>query len=109
MAEREQAVNPGHPYTRFSFGFMAALLLLMILLRLATPFVAALFAYLALKKLAFFKRGPKWLAVVIFLILLSAVAYGLGYFIHQAVHALPEIADKAIPSLIDTAKQKGIE
>ena len=79
---------------------MAGLLVLIILLRLATPFVAALFAYLALRCLTLPKRAGKWLAVVIFLVLLSGAAYGLGYFIHQTIHALPEIADKAIPSII---------
>ncbi len=109
MAEREQSFHPNPAYTRFSFLFMAGLLLLMILLRLATPFVAALFAYLALKRLTIPRRGGKWLAVAIFLVALSATAYGLGYFIHQTIHALPEIADKAIPSVLDTAQRNGIE
>jgi len=109
MAERKQSVDTRHPYRRFSFLFMAGLLVLIILLRLATPFVAALFAYLALRCLTLPKRGGQWLAVAIFLVLLSGAAYGLGYFIHQTIHALPEIADKAIPSIIDTAQRNGIE
>lgn len=109
MAERRQPTLPLDPYTRFSFLFMIGLFVLMILLRLATPCLAVLFTYLALSRLTLPWRGGKWLAVFIFLVLLSGAAYGLGYFIHQTVLALPEIADKAIPSVIDTAQRNGIQ
>ena len=88
---------------------MAGLFVLMILLRLATPLLAALFTYLALNCLTLPKRGGKWVAVAIFLILLSGAAYALGFFIHRTIDALPQIADKAIPSLIDTAQRNGIQ
>ena len=88
---------------------MAGLALLIVWLRLATPLVAALFAYLALKRLEIPKRGGKALAVIIFLVGLAAIAYGLGYFVNQTVRALPEIGDKAIPAIITWAKQYGIE
>src|ERR1700674_5175654 len=88
---------------------MVGLLILMILLRLATPLLAALFTYLALNRLTLPKRGGKWLAVAIFLVFLFGAAYALGYFIHQTIHALPEIADKAIPSVIDTAQRNGFQ
>ena len=88
---------------------MAGLLLLMIVLRLGLPLVAALFTYLALNRLNLPKLGGKWMAVTVFLILFSAAVYALGYFIHQTVHALPEIADKAIPSVIETAQRNGIQ
>jgi len=78
-------------------------------LRLATPLLAALFTYLALTRLEFDRRGGKWLGVGVFLVLLSGIVYVLGYFINQTVGALPEIADKAIPSLIASAKAHGIE
>ena len=87
---------------------MAGLFILMGALHLATPLLASLFAYLALAQLNF-KRGSKWLAVAIFLLLLSAGAYGLGYVINQSIHSLPEIADKAIPQVIQWAKQYQIE
>jgi len=105
--------NQGTPgfrgMARFSHLFMAGLLLVIIVLHLATPLLAALFSYLALTRFSFSGRRGKWLAVVVFLALLGAMAYGLGFFINQAVRALPEIADKAIPSIIDAARQKGIE
>lgn len=94
---------------RFSFGFMGGLLVLMILLRMGTPLVSALFTFLALERLAPARRGGKWLAVGVFTLLLLGAAYALGHFIHETVHALPEIADKAIPSVIDTAQRHGIE
>ena len=110
MTPSEQPIRPLPLPVRFSFFFMLGLLILIILLRLATPLLAALFTYLALSGLAFRKkRGGKWLAVAIFLVVLLGAAYALGYFVRQTVHALPEIADKAIPSVIDTAQKNGIE
>jgi predicted PurR-regulated permease PerM len=94
---------------RFSFFFMAALLLLIIGLRLATPLLAALLSYLALSRLSLGKRVGKWLAVCAFLVCLSSIAYGPGYFVNRTVKALPEIADKAIPSVISWARPCNIE
>jgi predicted PurR-regulated permease PerM len=94
---------------RISFLFMLGTLVLVGCLHLATPLLVAFFAYLALTKLQFMKRGGKWLAVVLFLILLSGVAYGLGHFVKQTIRALPEIADKAIPSVIEWARQQQVE
>ncbi len=94
---------------RISYFFIAATLVLAGWLHLATPFVAALFAYFALTKLDFMKGRAKWLAVVLFVILVAGVAYGLGYFINQAVEALPRIADKAIPAIIQWAREHSVE
>ena len=108
MAGYNQSISWSGGLVRFSHLFMVGLLVMVILLHLATPLLAALFSYLALTRLTF-SRGGKWLAVLIFLVLLAAIAYGLGFFINQTIRALPEIADKAVPSFIDTARQKGIE
>src|SRR5262245_21500460 len=105
MAEFQPTARPLSPQVRFSFIFMAGLFVVMVLLRLAVPLLAALFAYLALTRLVFVKRGGKALAVAIFLILAFGAAYALGNFIHQTAHALPDIAEKAIPSVIETAKR----
>jgi len=109
MVEPEKPNRHLSSYARFSYLFMVGLLVMIILLRLATPLLAALFAYLALSRLTLPRRGGKWLAVAIFLVLLSSASYALGFFIHKTVDALPEIADKAIPSLIDTAQRNGIQ
>src|SRR5437899_1863106 len=108
MAESD-LLQPGPSNAgRFSYYFMVGVFVLLIGLHLATPLLAALFTYLALTRLHFFRRGGKWLAVLMFLVCLGAIAYGLGYFVRQTVKALPEIADKAIPSIIETARQKEI-
>jgi predicted PurR-regulated permease PerM len=88
---------------------MIGLLLVMIFLRLGSPLVAALFTYLALNRLTWPRFGGKWLAIGLFLVFFLGAVYALGYFVHQTVHALPEIADKAIPSVIDTAQRNGIQ
>jgi predicted PurR-regulated permease PerM len=100
--------SPSKP-RRISYLFILATLVLAGWLHLATPLLATLLAYLALAKLHFLKRGGKALAVVVFLVLLAGIIYGLGFFIHRAVRDLPEIADKAIPPIIDWAKQHQIE
>jgi predicted PurR-regulated permease PerM len=93
----------------FSYGFMAVVLVLVGILHLGLPFIAALFAYLALTKLNFIRRRGRWLPVLIFIILFAALAYGLGYVINQAVRILPDVAERAIPSVIQLAKQHQIE
>ena len=98
----------GRP-ARISYLFMLGTLVLMGCLHLATPLLVAFFGYLALTKLHFVKRGGKLLAVALFLVLISGVAYGLGHFINHTVRALPDIADKAIPSVIQWAREYQIE
>jgi predicted PurR-regulated permease PerM len=95
--------------SRYSYLFMAGLAVLIVYLHLATPLLAALFAYLALSRLETRKRVGKALAVIFFLVAVSSIAYALGYFINQTIHALPEIGDKAIPAIIAWARQYGIE
>ena len=94
---------------RISYLFMLGTLVLLGFLHLATPLLVAFFAYLALTKLHFQKRVGKWLTVALFVVLVSAVSYGLGHFVNQSIRALPEIADKAIPSVIQWAREYQIE
>jgi predicted PurR-regulated permease PerM len=96
--------------TRIAYWFMLGLFIVMAWFHLATPFLVALLGYLALSKLHFVKgaRG-KWLAVVLFLVLVSGIAYGLGHLINQTIQALPKIAEAAIPSIIQWARQHQIE
>src|SRR5262249_964907 len=107
MAGHRQSELAADSSGRFSYLFMLGALVLVIGLHLSTPLLAALFTYLALTRLLLSRRGGKWLAVVVFLALLASATYALGYFVNQTVRALPEIADKAIPSIIETAKRKG--
>ena len=94
---------------RISYLFMLGTLVLLGFLHLATPLLVAFFAYLALTKLHFQKRVGKWLTVALFVVLVSAVAYGLGHFVNQTVRALPDIANEAIPSVIRWAQQQQIQ
>ena len=94
---------------RVSYVFMLGTILLVGWLHLATPFLVALFGYFALSKLYFVKRRGKWLTVALFLVIVIGIAYAVGHLINQTVRALPVIADKAIPSIIQWAKQHQIE
>ena len=94
---------------RISYLFILGTLVLVGCLHLATPLLVAFFAYLALSILHFRRRVGKWLTVALFVVLVSAVTYGLGFFVNQSLRALPEIADKAIPSVIQWAQHNQIE
>jgi predicted PurR-regulated permease PerM len=97
----------GKPVT-FSYWLILTALVLAGWLHLAGAFVATLFAYFALSKLHIQTRGGRAIALVFFLILLSGIGYGLGFLINRAVSDLPEIAEQAIPSVIDYARQHHI-
>jgi predicted PurR-regulated permease PerM len=109
MADVAPIQPPQDRPTRFSYLFMAGTLILVGGFRLATPLLVAFFAYLALTKLHLVKRGGKALAVGLFLVLVSAIFYGLGHFMNDTVRALPEIANKAIPAVIQWAREYQIE
>ena len=94
---------------RLSFLFIAGTLLVTAWLHLATPFVAALFSYLALEKIHSVKKKWKGLTVTVFLVVLATIAYGLGYITREAVRVLPAVADQAIPSVLELAKKNNIE
>src|SRR5215813_6746551 len=94
---------------RVSFLFITGTLVLVGWLHLATPLIAALFTYLALTRLHFLKGRGKWASVALFFIIVGFLAYGLGYSINQAVSSLPEIADRAVPLVIQWAKEYKIE
>src|SRR3954468_571611 len=85
---------------RFSYGFIAVAIVLIAWFHLGAAFIAVLFSFLALQKLQLVKRGGRILPIALFLILIAAVAYGLGYVVNQAVKVLPHVAEQAIPSVI---------
>ncbi|MBI5387699.1 MAG: AI-2E family transporter [Verrucomicrobia bacterium] len=94
---------------RVSYVFVVLTFALVGWLHLATPLLAALFSYFALTKLHFEVRGGKWIAITLFLLLASAAGWGMAYFTHQSVDALPKIADEAIPSIARWAAEYQIE
>src|SRR5438445_11345546 len=92
---------------RISYVIMAALLVLIGWLHLATLVLTAFFGYFALNLLSFGRS--KVLAVVLYLILVAAIGYGLFYFSRQAYKTLPAIAEETIPKVTEYAEQQGIE
>ena len=90
-----------------SYGVFAGLLILVGVLHLATPLLAALFCYLALTKLAFW--GKKWIAITLFAVLLVAVFFACVFFLKTAFVVLPEIVSTAIPIVVRWAEQYGVE
>jgi predicted PurR-regulated permease PerM len=71
--------------------------------------LSVLFSSFVLSKLDFMKLQGKWVAVAVFLALLAGLAYALTYFIHATVQALPTIAEKAVPVIIQWATDHHIK
>ena len=92
---------------RVSYWILAGTLALVGWLHLGTPLLVALFSFFALEKLDLLRS--KWLAIAAFLLLLVGASYAIGHFVAQAVVALPAVAEKAIPSVIDYAEILGFE
>ena len=90
-----------------SYGVFALLLILVGVLHLATPLLAALFCYLALTKLAFW--GKKWIALTLFMVLLGGAFSACVFFLKTAWVVLPEIVSTGIPIVVRWAEQYGIE
>ncbi len=93
----------------FSYAFLALVMVLVAWLHLTTPLLSALFSYFALRKLNFTRRAHDWLAVVLFLMLVAIIAYGLIFFVKDTMRGLPDVVDKAVPSLITLAQRYEVE
>jgi predicted PurR-regulated permease PerM len=93
---------------RISFAFIALIIVLTGWLGMGVLLLSGLFSYFVIAKLDFLKPRGKWLAVVIFLALLAGLGYGLTYFIQATVQALPSIAEKAVPAIIQWATEHHI-
>lgn len=92
---------------RISYGIMLVLLALIGGFRLGTLVLTALFGYFALQQLSF--GHSKALGVALYLIAVATIGCGLFYFSRQAHRALPEIAEKTIPAVVEYAERKGVE
>ena len=88
---------------RISFAFILAVLVLTGWLNLGVLLLSILFSYFAITKLDFLKGRRKWPAVTLFLALLAGAAYGLAFFVQATALALPGIAEKAVPAIIQWA------
>ncbi len=94
---------------RLSYVLMLLLFLAMVWLGFATLLLAALFSYLALNLFQFGHRVSKWLAVALFLALVTGAVYMLVQFARHGVIAFPQIAEKAIPTFIRWAKENNVD
>lgn len=95
--------------SRISFAMLPLILVLTGWLHMGALLLSVLFSYFAIAKLDFLKPRGKWLAVALFLALLAGLAYGLTYFIQATVQALPNIAEKAVPAIMQWASDHKIK
>src|SRR5947208_7750690 len=90
--------------TRWSYVLLAITLVLVGFLQLGSPLLALLFSFFVLTKLG--RYIPyKWVTLAMFILIVAAISYTAGHFIRAAIHALPTIADKSVPSMIALAEK----
>jgi predicted PurR-regulated permease PerM len=90
-----------------SYIFLAATLVIVGSLHLATPLLTVLFCFFVINKLHFTRS--KIPALIFFLCVVSLAFCGFVVFVKHALKGLPEIAEKSIPRVIEYAQQKSIE
>ena len=94
--------------TRLSYVVLAATIILAGLLHLGVPLLVVLFAYFALRQLYFLTRR-KWLALILFGVVVAGIAAAAIFLTRAAVLALPDVADTSIPSASAWAQKRQIE
>src|SRR5256714_760111 len=94
--------------TRLSYGVLIATIALAGLLHLGVPLLVLLFSYFALRQLYFLTKR-KWLALILFGIVVAGIAAAAVYFTRAAILALPDVADTSIPSASAWAQRRQIE
>src|SRR5205814_856112 len=65
-------------------------------------------AYFALRQLLFLTKR-KWLALILFIVVVAGIASAAVYITRAAFLALPDVADTSIPSASAWAQQRQIE
>jgi len=93
---------------RLSYGVLAVTIILAGLLHLGTPLLVVLFSYFALRQLYFLTKR-KWLALILFIVVVAGIATAAAYLTRAAFLALPDVADTSIPSASAWAQQRQIE
>src|SRR5262245_42914059 len=99
---------PFRPFqTRYlGYWLVFGMLVLASWLKLATPLLTVLFSLFILNRLNFVRK--KFLAALLFAVLVLGIFYGFGYFIKEAVEALPKIAEDSIERFVQYAKERNI-
>ena len=92
---------------RVSYALMAAALVLVGWLNLTVLLLTALIGHFAMEKLEF--GGRKAVSVGLFILLVLGVGYGFFSFSHKAVVAIPAIAEKSIPVILEFAEKQGMQ
>ncbi len=90
-----------------SYAVFGALMVVVAALGLGTPFVAALFCYLALRKFAFGER--RWISITLFFIFVAGVFACFVIFFKRGLVVFPEIVETAVPRVLSFAQDHGIE
>src|SRR5204862_5923243 len=93
---------------RLSYGVLALIIVLAGVLHLGTPLLVVLFSYFALRELCYLTKR-KWLALILFSIIVAGIAAAAVYFTRAAILALPDVADTSIPSASAWAQERQIE
>jgi len=78
------------------------------LLHLGVPLLVLLFSYFALRQLYFLTKR-KWLALILFGVVVAGITAAAVYFTRTAILALPDVADTSIPSASAWAQKRQIE
>ena len=94
--------------TRLSYGVLAVTIILAGLLHLGVPLLVVLFSYFALRQLYFLTKR-KWLALVLFGIVVAGIGAAAVFFTRVAILALPDVADTSLPSASAWAQKRQIE
>ncbi len=100
-------VQPLPKASKIGYAFIAATLLGVGLLKLATPLLAVMFCLFLLNKLHVTRS--KLLAVALFVIVLSGIVYSAAHFARVTITELPKMADNSIPKVIAWAESHGVE
>src|SRR6058998_2265586 len=93
---------------RLSYAVLAATIILAGLLHLGVPLLVVLFSYFALQQLYFLTKR-KWLALILFGIVVAGIGTAAVFFTRAAILALPDVADTSIPSASAWAQKRQIE
>ena len=81
---------------RLSYAVLAATIILAGLLHLGVPLLVVLFSYFALRQLYFLTKR-KWLALILFGIVVAGIGTAAVFFTRAAILALPDVADTSLP------------
>ena len=93
---------------RLSYAVLAATIILAGVLYLGAPLLVVLFSYFALRQFYFLTKR-KWLALILFVIVVAGIAAAAVFLTRAAILALPDVADTSIPSANAWAQKRQIE